>query len=238
MAKKDKAKEKEHHKESVEIIESPEALQDQISKSQEFAEKNKNAIAVLLTIIVVAIGGFFLYKLYLDNKEKEAQEQLFPAVFYFEKDSLNKALQGDGNYTEGLEAVSEEYGLTKAGNLANLYAGLAYLNQGEYDQAIDVLEQFSASDYLVQARAYALIGDAYMEKEDFGQAISYYKKAADYYPNEQFTPSYLLKLAVAYEASGDLQKAVDVYEDIVNEYKTATEVNEAKKYLAKAQASL
>lgn len=228
MAEKVKKQEEEVH-----LYESPEALQEQISTFQEKAEKNKTPILAFLTVVVLIIGGYFFFQLYKENRDKEAQKELFQAVFYFEKDSLTQALQGDGNLTIGFKAISEDYGMTEAGNLANFYAGMSYLKQGEYDNAITALTAFSSSDYLVQARAYALIGDAYAEKEDLAQAASFYKKAASYKENEQFSPMYLLKLASVYASQGNSSEAKSVYQKIINEYPKATnEVNEAKKLLA------
>jgi hypothetical protein len=56
---------------------------------------------------------------------------MFQAVRYFESDSLNLALNGDGNNLGFLQIV-EDYSGTKAGNLANYYAGVIYLKQGNF----------------------------------------------------------------------------------------------------------
>ena len=125
--------------------------------------------------------------------------------------------------------------MTDAGNLAKFYAGASYLKLGDFDLAIEYLSSFSSSDYLVQARAYCLLGDAYMENEQVGEAISQYKKATEYYPNEEFTPIYLMKLAIAYEESNDNDSAKIVYQQIIDDYPNAQEVNNAKKYMAKLQ---
>ncbi|MDZ7647512.1 MAG: hypothetical protein U5K54_10235 [Cytophagales bacterium] len=49
-----------------------------------------------------------------------------------------------------------------------------YLKQGKYPLAIFHLEDFSQAIFLVQARAYSLMGDAYMEQKDFENAAKYY----------------------------------------------------------------
>ena len=70
---------------------------------------------------------------------------------------------------------------------ANYNLGNAFYRIKEFDKAIEFLGSFSASDYLVQARANSLIGDAYMEKEQVGEAVSQYKKASEYYSNKEFS---------------------------------------------------
>ena len=117
---------------------------------------------------------------------------MFQAVYYFEADSLDKALNGDGNNLGFLD-IADEYGITDAGNLANYYAGVSYLKQGKFELARLYLEDFSADDLLIQARAYSLVGDSYMEEEKYDDAAKYYNKAANYKPNKYFSPTYLMK---------------------------------------------
>ena len=95
--------------------------------------------------------------------------------------------------------------------------------------AIDHLEDFGSSDIILQGKAYALTGDAHMELGEIDEAISSYKQAADYKKNEFFTPTYLTKLAVAYEQNGDYQKAIDAYDKIIKEYYNSQETTNAKK---------
>ena len=72
---------------------------------------------------------------------------MFQAIYYFEADSLDLALNGDGNKL-GFKDISEEYAITQAGNLANFYAGAAYLKQGKFKLALIYLNDFSSDDLL------------------------------------------------------------------------------------------
>jgi len=49
-------------------------------------------------VVLIVLGFFGFRRFYLEPKEKEAQAQMFMAEKYFEMDSINKALNGDGNY--------------------------------------------------------------------------------------------------------------------------------------------
>lgn len=233
ITNKEEQQKSTQNSEGFELLENPEALQEQLDKTQEFINKHKSLITKVLVAVVGLIIGMFLYSYYKDTQDQEAQVQLFPAVFYFEKDSLDKAMQGDGNFTDGFAKISEEYGLTAAGNLASFYAGVVSLKQGQYEDAIKYLKDFSSNDYLLQARAYCLIGDAYVEKGDLANAVNYYEKAANYKPNPQFTPIYLMKLGMVLEEKGDKEKAKDVYRKIVIDFKKSSDFNEAKKALAR-----
>ena len=194
-------------------IENTDAINETLSKSEEFINNNKNKIFTVLGVIVFLLLGFSIFSYIKSNQNNTAQEEMFQAVYYFDKASLVQALNGDGNNYGFLEII-DEYGLSDAANLSKFYAGSSYLKLGNYENAINYLDEFSSSDLLIQARAYSLIGDAYVEIGDYDNAIYYFKKASNENPNEFFTPSYLLKLAIVYEETGDLESALDIYEEI------------------------
>ena len=203
-------------------IENTDAINETLSKSEEFINNNKNKIFTVLGVIVFLLLGFSIFSYIKSNQNNTAQEEMFQAVYYFEKDSLVQALNGDGNNYGFLEII-DEYGLSDAANLSKFYAGASYLKLGNYENAINYLDEFSSSDLLIQARAYSLIGDAYVEIGDYDNAIYYFKKASNENPNEFFTPSYLLKLAIVYEEIGNLESALDTYEEIIEEFKNSPE---------------
>ena len=225
----------EHHPDASELLENPDALRETLTHgTEDFVKKNAGLLTGVAVAIALLIGGFFGYRYYKNNQNAAAQEEMFQAVFYFEADSLSKALNGDGN-NYGFLDIIDEYGGTDASNLAHYYSGVIYLKQGEYEEAIAQLSDFSASDLLVQAKAYALLGDAYMELEQYGKAAEQYQKAADYKPNPFFTPQYLIKAALAQEANNNLDAAAQQYQRIINEFPTANELQQAQKQHARLQ---
>ncbi|KAA9340328.1 tetratricopeptide repeat protein [Adhaeribacter soli] len=217
-----------------EFLENPDAIADRLAQSEDFVKKHKNTLLGVFAALALLIAGGFFYYSYKQNQEEEAQVAMFQAVYDFEADSLNKALKGDARY-KGLEYISEEYSGTKAGKLANFYAGVAYLKQGKYKEAIDKLEDFSSDDLILQGRAYSLIGDANMELGNSAEAAEMYTKAANYKSNEFFAPQYLMKAGMAYEAGKNYTEAANAYDQILTKYAASTEVNDAKKYKARAE---
>ena len=221
----------------LDFLEDPDALENKLEDVGDYFQQNRNIVLSVIGGIVLLIAGFFGYRAYVSSQDETAQIDLFPSVYQLEADSLKKALSGDGK-TPGLLTVADNYGSTPGGNLAAFYAGLALLKQGKYDDAIDHLKDFSSSDLLVQARAYALIGDAYVEKKNYDEAADYYRKAADYKPNKFFTPGYLMKLAVAYEQAKQNDKAISTYNDIIENYAQSAEAVSAKKYKSVLEAAV
>jgi len=223
MAKKEK-------KDVMEIIESPEALQQEVSKVTGFFEKNKSTTLGAGVALIALVAGFFGYQWYKTSQDVEGEKKLYKAVYAFESDSLSAA-------AKEMTKISDEFG-GNTQNLSDLYLGITLLKQGKYDQAIEKLKNFSSSDLLVQARAYSLVGDAYAEKKSFGEAIEYYQKAADYKPNKFFTPTYLLKLALAFEANKQGKEALDAYSQITDKFPESAESIPAKKYKALIESSI
>lgn len=214
----------------LEIIETPEALAGQINKAEVFFIKNRKVVIGIVGAVLLTLVAFAGYRFYIESQEGTAQQALASVVYDFEADSLQKALNGSGG-NEGLLSIADSYKGTDASNLANFYAGVALLKQGKFDDAINHLKSFSSDDLLVHARAQSLIGDAYMEKNQPAEAISFYEKAAGYEKNEYFTPVYLMKLAIAQEKAAKPSDAMSTYKRVVDEFPLSSEVVNAKKYM-------
>lgn len=227
MAKKD---------ENKDLFENPEVIKEKLEGVEHWFEQNPKTALGIAAAILIIIGGFFGYRYYMGDQDAQAQKEMFQAVRYFEADSLNLALNGDGNNL-GLLQIIEDYGRTDAGNLANYYTGFIYLKQAKFPLAIFHLEDFSSDDLLVQARAYSLMGDAYMEQKDYENAAKYYDKAAGYKPNKEFTPSYLMKAALAYEKLNNTDKAKAAYQTIIEKFWDSSELQNARKFKARLEAN-
>ncbi len=243
------AKQKKSKDNDLELLESSEALAQQLSKGEEFLRDNSNMLAYVLGgLAILLLGGWFLVttmggfnlgglRYATEEKEQEALAEMYQAQYFFEADSLESALNGKGDNL-GFVEIADEFGMTKAGNLANFYAGVAYLKKGDFEDAVEYLGNFSTDDLIFEARKYALIGDAHSELNNADQAISNYKKACSTNENKYYTPIYLMKLAIAQEGNQDYSGAVATYERIINDYPTSVEYNDAKKYKALAESKM
>lgn len=205
------------------------------NKIEQFAENHKSTITYVVGIIALCVGGFFAYmNLYLLPLEEEASNEMWKAQQYFEADSLDKALLGDGNYL-GFEYLADEYSGTKTGELANYYIGLIYKQKGDYDIAIEYLSDFSSDDILVSVTAIGATGDCYAELGDTEEALNYYIKAARKNANEFTSPIYLMKAGKAAESLGNYSDAASFYKEIMNDYPDTQEGREIKKYYYRAK---
>ena len=214
-----------------------EVVEDALSRTEQYIEDNQKSLSIIVgAIVVIAMLYLAFTRLYIKPKEKEALSEMFQAEQYFEVDSFNLALNGDDN-AFGFLNIIDEYGMTKAANLANYYAGICYLQLGDYDNAIDYLKSFDADDEMIMPMAYGALGDAYSQNGDYDEAISFYEKAGNI-ENDFSAPLYLMKAGMLYEDKGDYASALEAYKTIKDKYSKSNEGRYIEKYIERAKINL
>lgn len=215
-----------------------EVVEHALTNTEHFIEQNQRTITIALIAIVAVVGIFLGYKRFIVSpKEKEAQSQMFGAEQYFEKDSFNLALNGDGNYLGFLDII-DQYKITRSAKLAHYYSGISYLKLGKFQDAIDQLKKFTLKDEMVSPISKGAIGDAYSELGRTDEAVDYYMKAARMRPNNFVTPIYLMKAGELLEANKEYTKAIPLYKEIQKDYPESNEGRKIEKYIARAEAGL
>jgi len=218
-------------------------LDETASKSEQWVEKNQRPIFIGLIAIAVVILGYLAYNKYiLEPNEIEAADELAFPKKYFEEaqsssvavDSLyNLSLNGaDGKY--GLIDIAEQYGNTKAGNLAKYMSGIAYLNIGDYENAIENLSDFSSDDEMLGALALGNIGDAFSEINQPEDALKYYLDAANFKDNNFTTPLYLFKAGNIAMTLQEYDKAEKSFTKIKDEYAKSDEAKNINIFIQRA----
>ena len=229
MAKKETKKSDQN-----ELLENPEVIAEKLVPGEDFLKSNSKIIAGILVVAVVLIGGVLFFQYNTQQQNEKAQAEMFQAVYFFEQDSVDFALNGDG-INKGFLTIIENYPRTDAANLSHFYTGSIYLSQKKFEDALMHLEEFSTDDYLVQAKAYSLIGDANLELGKTDEAITQYTKAARTNENKFMSPKYLAKLAVAQEEAGKLEEAILTYTEIEEKYYESFEFAAARKHKARLE---
>jgi tetratricopeptide (TPR) repeat protein len=209
-------------------------VEQTLTRTEHFLEENYKTLLIVLGVLVVLVGIVWLGKLYLNKRNDEAQTQVYQAEKYLEMDSLNLALNGDGNYLGFLD-IAKEYRLTNTGNLARYSAGICYLHLGKYNEAIDYLNKYSRKDKVIGSLAIGATGDAYVELGDLDKGAAKYVEAADFAKNSFNTPLFLMKAAEINELKGKYSEALKIYERIESEYPESTEGATIEKYIARVK---
>lgn len=207
------------------------SLDESASRTENFVAKNQKIILGVVAVIAFAAVGYTLYQKYVaEPKEIDAINQMYLAQKNFElasngttPDSLyNLALNGaEGKL--GFIKIAEDFSGTDSGNLANYYAGMAYLNTKKYDQAISYLEKFSTDEVVLKALALGGIGDAHAEKNQMKEAFDFYVKAIAVDENSFTTPKFSLKAGKTALALGNKKEALNYFTEIKEKYESSVE---------------
>lgn len=204
-----------------------------INNLQSSFEKNQKVIVGAVVALVVVVGGFFGYKELIQKpNEEKAANALFSAERWFEVDSLNYTLNGDGQHKGVLEVIKKFDG-TKAANLAEYYAGMCLLRTGKPQDAIKHLEKFDGKGTPLEFLAEGAMGDAYMDAGQAAKGIEMYKKAASNEKDNFTSPLYLFRAALATEQSGNTAEAIKLYKEVKSKYPQTMQGSQADKYLAR-----
>ena len=221
-------------------------LDEGASKAEEWVAKNQKYIFIIVGLAAVIILGYLGYNKFIQEpKESEAMNDMFAAQQYFdqavtngvEKDSLFKLALNGGEGKFGMIDIISEYNGTDAANLANYYAGMAYLNINDYTNAIEYLNNFSSDDDILAPIAKGGIGDAFVQLNQKEDALDYYIQAAEMKTNDYTTPMYLYKAGTIALELGKNAKALQFFNRIKNEFSTSTQAENIDVFIGKAEAA-
>ncbi len=204
------------------------------ASAQDYFEQNKNIVTAAIVGLFVIVGGYLIYRQFVQTpREREAMEQMAQAQFQFERDSFALAITNPGNNFLGFADIAEEYSGTAAGNSALYYAGISYLNLGQFEAAVDYLEDFSPAGELGPALKFGALGDAYAELNDLDRGLSNYQKAVDGTENDLLASYFLKKVGMLNEKMGNTEAAREAYETIKNRYHDSPYATDIDKYLTR-----
>ena len=214
-----------------------ENVEEALSKTELWIEEHQKTLwGILIALLVVAFAIFGINR-YRQKRNETASKQIFNAEAAFEKENYDVALNGDGNNLGFLDIISN-YGSTKTGKLANYYAGICYMKQGNYNDAIEYLKKYSNNDQILSAMALGAIGDCYMELGNNAEAANYYGKAARKNPNDFTSPMFLSKEGMTYEIMGNYGKALEAYKILKKDFPLSNEAFEISKNIANLEEKM
>ncbi len=209
-------------------------ITETINKAEGYVSENRKSISIIGGAILVIILGYFAYTNFIVKpQELNAQKEMFMAEHYFQVDSIDKAMNGDGQFPGFIEII-DSYGSSNSANLAHYYLGMCYMKKGEWEQAIEYLEKYDAEDDITGALALGAIGDANNELGNNDEAESYYMKAVNWDKNQFTAAIFLMKAAFVREQKNDFKGAAELYERIKKDYPKSTEGRDVERYLVRA----
>ncbi|MFS4469345.1 tetratricopeptide repeat protein [Maribacter sp. 2210JD10-5] len=221
------------------------SLDEGASKTEAWVSQNQNYILGIIGVIAIGVLGYLAYNQFVQKPtESNAANELYYPQQYFDQ-ALNSATQKDSLFMLALEGaegkygfldIIEEYNGTKAANMANYSAGMAYLNMNKYQEAIDYLEDFSSDDDVLGALAKGGIGDAFMQLGQPSDALGYYDAAIAHSSNDYTTPKFLQKAGITAMEMGDKSKALSYFQRIKDEFSDSDEGRNVDAFIGMAKS--
>ena len=203
-----------------------------ISKIEEALQKKENQKMIIYGIIAIIlfVAIIFGWRWMSQRNNENAQNEIWKSELLFDQGQYEQAL-------ESFEAVIEEYGSTRAGNTAKAYAGLCSKNLGNYEDAIKFLQDFDGNDNVIAPAILSALGDCYVDKEnpDYSKAAQTFEQAAKAANNAQYSPLFLRKAGLAYEAAGDLKNALKTYQNIKDNWAETSIAQSIDKYIERVK---
>ena len=219
-------------------------LDEGASKTEQWVVSNQKYIFIVVGLVAFIILGFLGFDKFIQQpKERTAMNDMYTAQMYFDQavtstnqDSLfNLSLNGDG-VKYGMLDILDIYSGTNAGNLANYYAGMAYMNMKDYANAIEYLNEFDSDDDILGPISKGGIGDAFVQLEQLDDAFDYYVQAFNLKVNNYTTPMYLQKAGIIGLKIGEFEKSLDYFNRIKSDFPKSNEAKDIDVFIGKAQA--
>jgi tetratricopeptide (TPR) repeat protein len=196
-------------------------------------EKNKKVIYYIAIGLVAAAVITFLWSKNRTESNDKATAMLAKVVPFYDQGNYNLALNGVPQQgVMGLQAVVDEYGSTKSGELAKLYLANSYYAMKDYDRALEYYDDISVSDKLVSSSAIAGAAACYEVKGDFSKAASYFEKAASKNMTLMQAPQNLQRSAVNYAAIGKKEKAIELLQTLKKEFPASPYARDVDRFIA------
>ncbi|MCI1753182.1 MAG: tetratricopeptide repeat protein [Flavobacteriales bacterium] len=208
------------------------------TRSELFMEKNKMPVTIAVVAVLAIVAGLLGYRKFVSEPAaKQAAETIWKAQYYFEIDSLDLALSGDGNYL-GFTQVADEYGSTPTGKLAKFYIAVINQQQGNNEIALQYYKEADLGDDVLRVMAVGNQGDVLVDLGRPQEAVGQFMKAADLVKSDYTTPMFLMKAGIVYQQQNDWANAAKCFGRIATDYPASPDANTAKKYAARAKEKL
>lgn len=210
-------------------------MEETISNSEAFLIKNKNLLLGAVIALVVIVGGYMAYTNFVSEpKELKVSEAIFKGEKYFGVDNYEAALNGDSLGYAGFVKLADEFSGTKAGNLANAYAGICYAQLGKYEDAEKYLSKFDGDDLLVAPAVLGTLGNCYAQMGQLDKAAETLIKAAKRANSVSLSPIYLIQAGQILEKQGKNSEAVEAYKTVKKDYANSYQAMDIDKYIERA----
>lgn len=217
----------------AEVVDDLPSAEEKLKGVEHWYQDNHKMINNVVIGILAVVLGFVAYdKFYKAPRIEKSNDAIFRAQTYFGMDSLNWALNGDGDKL-GFVKIIDKFSGTPAANLSKYYAGVCYLKMGDFAKAEKYLKDFDGKGTMVADVAKGALGDALMEQNKTDDAIKAYLDASKNEENLFLAPIYLERAGMAYEIKNNPTEAIKMYRKIKERFPMSQQARSMDKNLAR-----
>jgi tetratricopeptide (TPR) repeat protein len=207
-------------------------LLETFSRTQSFYDNNKALVIGGFIALILIVGGAVGYYYHSNSQENEAQRLMAHATQDYMRGNYQEALTGsEADFTVGFQQIIANYPWTDAANLARYYAAVSEYNLGNFQQALEYINEFEAPEGILGVGPISFHGVLLTAMGNHAQAADIFVKAAEWDQNDSTTPFNYLEAATAFYDAGDQAAAQEYAEKIVNNYSSSQQVAEAQRLL-------
>ena len=200
-------------------------------------QNNKKIVNGVLTGIVVLAIVMVAYTNNVSSNNQKATAELGKILSYYDQGKYDLAIAGNlQENVRGLQSIVDDYGSTKAGELAGFYLANSYFAQGNYDKALGYFLDVDVKDDLIGASALAGAGACYEVKGQYDKAASTFEKAAFKSAKDVNVPENMFHAAQNYLLAGNKEKAAELFKKVKKDYPTSGVAREIDRWIAEATA--
>jgi tetratricopeptide (TPR) repeat protein len=198
-------------------------------------ETNKKIVnGVLVGVVILAIV-VVAYMNNVNSNNQKANTEFGKVMSYYDQGKFDVAIGGNPQENiRGLQSIVDDYGSTKAGELAKFYLANAYFAQNDCDKALKYFLDVSVKDDMITASAIAGAGACYEAKNDYEKAASAYDKAAFKSTKDVNAAENMFHAARNYLAAGKKEKAAELFKKVKKEFPTSVVAREIDRWIAQA----
>ncbi|ANF50574.1 hypothetical protein [Chryseobacterium glaciei] len=212
----------QHEQEGKETVEFFKDLDREALNTERFLEKYSKPLGIVFGALVLGVLGFFAYQQFIvAPKNVEAMKTFLSAQKNLMEGKDKEALGGKSAANPGFVGTYNDYSSTNVGKLAGYNAGLLKFKEGKFQEAYDLLDQFSSDNKTLMAMKFGAMADAKSGLNKNDEALSLLDKASSA-SSDPYTTYYFTRkagiLALGLKKNADAKKYFSAIDEKYQDY--------------------
>ena len=195
---------------------------DEPADLKQWLDSNRRWLTIATAVVVVSVGGWWVYTESRMTKEVNASKALFLA-----KQSIGA--QNTALAKSDLEKLVVRYDGTGSGSEGAMLLAQLNFGQAKFQEGITVLENaLKSAPQPLESEIRSLLGDGYLSMKNPTAAAKEYEKAADLTDHDIDRGNQRARAARAYATAGDTAKSRELWTTLAENLKNPSIAAEAK----------